>query len=186
MKSVFAIRSSGSKRYGHYLLTVPVVTVVDTKRTEQYKTKPAAEHNLKGMIQSNLVNSDTEGDIESVRVNRVEFRENVGAFFPQGQNKLSVIMMCLYKAGVRKAWFDCTSFVPFWLARGRWVGGGGEGGCTPLYKPCRFVPPQRVWILGCFGLNTGIDFPILVWNRVWFSRKLRECTNVFIVSISNE
>ena len=51
---------------------------------------------LKWMIQSNLVNTDTEGDIESVRVNRVEFRENVGAFFPQGQNKLSVIMMSLY------------------------------------------------------------------------------------------
>ena len=81
------------------------------------------------MIQSNLVNTDTEGDIESVRVNRVEFRENVGAFFPQGQNKLSVIMMCLYKAGARKARFDCTSFVPFWLARGRWGGGGG------LYSP---------------------------------------------------
>ena len=48
------------------------------------------------MIQSNLVNTDTEGDIESVRVNRVEFRENVGVFFPQGQNKLSVIMMSLY------------------------------------------------------------------------------------------
>ena len=27
---------------------------------------------------------------------------------------------------------------------------------------------------------------ILVWNRVWFSRELRECTNVFIVSIPNE
>ena len=95
MKSVFPIRSPGSKRYGPHLLTVPVVPVGDTKRTEQYKTKPAAEHNLKWMIQSNLVNTDTEGDIESVRVNRVEFRENVGAFFPQGQNKLSVIMMSL-------------------------------------------------------------------------------------------
>ena len=95
MKSVFPIRSPGSKRYGPHLLTVPVVPVGDTKRTEQYKTKPAAEH-LKWMIQSNLVNTDTEGDIESVRVNGVEFRENVGAFFPQGQNKLSVIMMSLY------------------------------------------------------------------------------------------
>ena len=166
MKSVFPIRSPGSKRYGHHLLTVPVVTVVDTKRTEQYKTKPATEPNLKWMIQSNLVNTDTEAAIESVHIKWVEFRENVRAFFSQGQNKLSVIMMCLYKAGVRKARFDCTSFVPFWLARGR-VGGG-----TPLYKPCRFVPPQRVWILGRLGLNTGIDFPILVWNQVWFSREL--------------
>ena len=60
--------------------------LIYTRRTEY----------LKWMIQSNLVNTYTEGDIESVRVNRVEFRENVGAFFPQGQNKLSVIMMSLY------------------------------------------------------------------------------------------
>ena len=60
--------------------------LIYTRRTEY----------LKWMIQSNLVNTDTEGDIESVRVNRVEFRENVGAFFSQGQNKLSVIMMSLY------------------------------------------------------------------------------------------
>ena len=60
--------------------------LIYTRRTEY----------LKWMILSNLVNTDTEGDIESVRINRVEFRENVGAFFPQGQNKLSVIMMSLY------------------------------------------------------------------------------------------
>ena len=47
MKSLLPIHSPGSKRYGPHLLIVPVVTVVDTKRTEQYKTKPAAEHNLK-------------------------------------------------------------------------------------------------------------------------------------------
>ena len=28
--------------------------------------------------------------------------------------------------------------------------------------------------------------PILVWNQVWFSRKLRECMNLFIVLIPNE
>ena len=33
-----------------------------------------------------------------------------------------------------------------------------------------------------FCLKTGIHFAHLVWNRVWFSRKLRECMNVFIVS----
>ena len=26
----------------------------------------------------------------------------------------------------------------------------------------------------------------LVWNRVWFLKELRECVNVFIVSIPNE
>ena len=46
--------------------------------------------------------------MESVRIKRVEFRENVRAFFPQGQSKLSVIMRCPYKAGVNKVGFDCN------------------------------------------------------------------------------
>ena len=37
---------------------------------------------------------DTEGTIECVRIKRVEFRENVRAFFPREQSKLSVIMSC--------------------------------------------------------------------------------------------
>ena len=64
-------------------------------------------------IQSNLFNKDTEGTIKSVRINelgvrikRVEFRENVRAFFPKEQSKLSVIMRCLYLASLRKAEFD--------------------------------------------------------------------------------
>ena len=32
------------------------------------------------------------------------------------------------------------------------------GGGTPLYKPCRYVPPQWVGFLRLFGLKTGIDF----------------------------
>ena len=36
-------------------------------------------------------------------------------------------------------------------------GGGGEGG-TPLYKPFRYVPPQRVRFLPRFGLKTVKDF----------------------------
>ena len=35
---------------------------------------------------------------------------------------------------------------------------GGGGGGTPSYKPCRYVPPQRVGFLGLFGLKTGMDF----------------------------
>ena len=58
-------------------------------------------------------------------------------------------MRCLYYAGFCKAGFDCTLFVPFWLAR---VGG------IPLYNSYGYVPPQRVWIWGLFGLKTGIDF----------------------------
>ena len=34
----------------------------------------------------------------------------------------------------------------------------GGGGGTPLYKPYRYVPPQRVGFLGLFGLKTGMDF----------------------------
>ena len=30
------------------------------------------------------------------------------------------------------------------------------------------------------------SLPILAWNRVWFSKELRECMNVFVVSIPNE
>ena len=37
------------------------------------------------------------------------------------------------------------------------VGGGGEGG-NPLYKPYRYVPPQRVGLLCGFGLKTGTHF----------------------------
>ena len=32
------------------------------------------------------------------------------------------------------------------------------GGGTPLYKPYRYVPLQRVGFLRRFGLKTGIDF----------------------------
>ena len=35
-------------------------------------------------VQSNPVNTDTEEAILGVRIKRVELRENVGAFFPQG------------------------------------------------------------------------------------------------------
>ena len=53
-------------------------------------------------LQSNSVNMDTEGAIESVRIKLVEFRENaVGAFFPQGQGKLAVIMS-LYMANLER------------------------------------------------------------------------------------
>ena len=46
-------------------------------------------------LQSNSVNTDTEGAIESVRITQVEFGENARAFVSQGQGKLAVIMRCL-------------------------------------------------------------------------------------------
>ena len=39
----------------------------------------------------------------------------------------------------------------------------------------RYASPQRVWFLS-----------LLVWNWLWFSRELRECMDVVIVSIPNE
>ena len=32
------------------------------------------------------------------------------------------------------------------------------GGGTALYKPCRYVLPQRIWFLGLFGPKTGKGF----------------------------
>ena len=42
-------------------------------------------------------------------------------------------------------------------------------------------------VLRCFGLQTGIDFAHF-WSGIGygFLRKLRECMNVFIVSVPNE
>ena len=55
------------------------------------------------------------------------------------------------------------------------------GGGTPLFKPYKYVPPQRV------GFATVlVCVLILIWNQVWFSRALRQCLDVFIVSIPNE
>ena len=49
------------------------------------------------------------------------------------------------------------------------------------------MPLQRVWFLGLFGMKMGVYIlPILVWNRVWFTRDLRKCMNIFIISVPNE
>ena len=52
----------------------------------------------------------------------------------------------------------------------------------------KFYYPQTIqdrfffWKGGVrFGLKTSLDFAY----RVWFSRELRECMNVFIISVSN-
>ena len=45
----------------------------------------------------------------------------------------------------------------------------------PYISYIMYVPPHRAGFL-----------PILVWNQVWFSKELRGCMNVFIVSIPNE
>ena len=60
-------------------------------------------------------------------------------------------------------------------------------GVTPLYLPYSDLPPQRVWFLLGFDIKMGVDRPF--WSgimTVWFSRKLPEHMNVFIVSIPIE
>ena len=63
---------------------------------------------------------------------------------------------------------------------------GGGGGGTPLYKLYRYVPPYWVGFLRRFGLKTGINFAHFGLESGWFLRELRECMNIFIVSIPNE
>ena len=60
------------------------------------------------------------------------------------------------------------------------------GGGTPLYKLHRYVPPHRVGFLRRFGLRTGIHFAHFGLESYMVLGELRECMNVFIVSIPNE
>ena len=39
-------------------------------------------------------------------------------------------------------------------------GGGAGGRGTPSFKPYKYVPPKRVWVLCRFGLKTGVDFGV--------------------------
>ena len=76
---------------------------------------------------------------------------------------------------------DCTVFE----ALGGW-GGRGGGGVFPYIGHIGMCRPYRIGFLHRFDLKRAYTWPILVWNWVWFSRELRECMNVFIVSIPNE
>ena len=55
-----------------------------------------------------------------------------------------------------------------------------------VHKLYRYVTPQRVGFLRRFGLKTGIDFVHFDLKLGFGSRELRECMNVFIVSVPNE
>ena len=60
------------------------------------------------------------------------------------------------------------------------------GGVTPSFKLYRYVPPHRVGFLRCFGLKTGLHFAHFGLESGVVFGELRECMNVFIVSIPNE
>ena len=48
------------------------------------------------------------------------------------------------------------------------------------------MQPQRVWFLRRFGLKTDTDFDHFDLESGMLFRELRECMNVFVVSIPNE
>lgn len=67
------------------------------------------------------------------------------------------------------------------------VGSLPGGGGTPLHLRYRYVPPQSVWLLRrLIGLKTCMDFTYFGLSSGMVFREIRECMNVFVVSISNE
>ena len=64
--------------------------------------------------------------------------------------------------------------------------GGGRGGGTHLYKPYRYVPLQRVWYLGLFGLKTSIHFAHFGLESGMVFELREHNYEIFIVSIPNE
>ena len=62
----------------------------------------------------------------------------------------------------------------------------GGGGGTPLYKPYRYVPTQRVRFLVLFGLKTGIHFAHFGLESGMVFERTTGVYDVFIVSIPNE
>ena len=61
----------------------------------------------------------------------------------------------MVQLGIRDNWTN--GLVPLVSERSFPPAGGGGGG-TLLYRPYRYVPPQREGFLRRFGLKTGLDF----------------------------
>ena len=55
------------------------------------------------------------------------------------------------------------------------------GGCTLLCKQYRYVPPQRVWFLGRFGLKTGIAFAYFGLSSGMIFEGFRGWMDLFVV-----
>ena len=82
---------------------------------------------------------------------------------------------------------DCLAFCFFKTLPGcRAYSPGGALPYISFWGMCR--PIDNIWSGFCAVLvwKQVYNLPILVWNRVWFLRELRDCMNVFIVSILNE
>ena len=65
-------------------------------------------------------------------------------------------------------------------------GGGGEEGVLPYISHIGMCRPIKLGFCAVLVRKRVYTLPILVWHRVWFSRELQECMNVFIVSIPKE
>ena len=119
------------------------------------------------------------GAIEHVHINgvrahikRVEFKENVRVFFPQGQSKLSIIMSFPYYAGVRKAGFNRICCVTLQNRMWRKTKSSNAG------SSCIGTDPNRNWNFAWAGThivtktsfhNLGGSFSLK--NRKLFSNK---------------
>ena len=67
-----------------------------------------------------------------------------------------------------------------------WTSNQMSRGGAPLYKPYRYVPPNRVGFLRRFGLKTGIHFAHFGLESGMVFEGTTEYMNVRIVSISYE
>ena len=63
---------------------------------------------------------------------------------------------------------------------------GSLPGDTHLHLRYKYVPPQSVWFCAVLVLKTGIDFTYFGLSSGMVFGEIRECMNVFVVSISNE
>ena len=68
------------------------------KRMKMYSQTPLTPRAVGGPVQSNPVNTDTEGATESVRIKRLELRENARTLFlsPGTKQTICIIMRCPY------------------------------------------------------------------------------------------
>ena len=67
----------------------------------------------------------------------------------------------------------------------RWALCPGGEGPAHLYKPYRYVPPQRLGFLYRFSLKTGVDFAHFDLESSMVFEGTKEVYERFIVSIPN-
>ena len=119
-------------------------------------TCPLAQRTLQGGLSTCHVKRLVRARLPA---SRVENRLNRQNMFEQNNVKKN---LCVHYQ-TSYLWIEKTS-----SSRG-WGGGGG------LTYMCR---PKKYGLWAFLIWKRGNTLPILVWNRVWFLRELRECMNV--------